>query len=270
MKKGKNISDDFLDIEFFQILQNRFAEEFGIASVITDINGLPLTEPSNFTEFCSIHTRGTTIGFKKCMLCDAYGGIKAKALKKPVVYRCHAGLIDFASPIIIGDKLVGCFLCGQLLAEKPNEEKFRKTAKEIGVDEDIYIEAVKKVKILPYEKIEYAANFLYEISSKISNFSYHQNTGISANNLCRSSIDGFSNFLKDIDIFDLKKSKKDSLFSRIFSTLFKKSFISEKRIYQLDKNIDVCLNELDKISDKVKSTERNFKYFNISHISKKP
>ena len=83
MEKGKNISDDFLDIEFFQILQNRFAEEFGIASVITDINGLPLTEPSNFTEFCSIHTRGTTIGFKKCMLCDAYGGNqKDKSFKK--------------------------------------------------------------------------------------------------------------------------------------------------------------------------------------------
>ena len=41
MKKGENISDDFLDIEFFQILQNRFAEEFGIASVITDTNGIP-------------------------------------------------------------------------------------------------------------------------------------------------------------------------------------------------------------------------------------
>ena len=106
------------------------------------------------------------------------------------------------------------FYVDNFSAEKPNEEKFRKTASEIGVDEDIYIEAVKKVKILPYEKIEYAANFLYEISSKISNFSYHQNTGISANNLCRSSIDGFSNFLKDIDIFDLKKSKKDSLFSQ--------------------------------------------------------
>lgn len=44
MEKGKNISDDFLDIEFFQILQNRFAEEFGIASIITDINGSPITK----------------------------------------------------------------------------------------------------------------------------------------------------------------------------------------------------------------------------------
>lgn len=259
-----------LDIEFFQILQNRFAEEFGIASIITDINGIPITEPSNFSEFCSIYTRGSKIGFKKCTLCDAYGGIQAKALKKPVVYRCHAGLIDFASPIIIGDKLVGCFLCGQLLSEKPDEEKFRKTAQEIGVDENTYIEAVKKVKILPYEKIKYAANFLYEISSKISNFSYHQNTGISANNLCRSSIGEFSSFLKNIDITNLKESKKNSLLGKIHSTLFKKYSISDKELYQVDKNIDSCLNELDKISDKVKSTEKNFKYFNITHISQKP
>lgn len=259
-----------LDIEFFQILQNRFAEEFGIASVITDINGIPITEPSNFSEFCSIHTRGSKIGFKKCTLCDAYGGLQAKALKKPVVYRCHAGLIDFASPIIIGDKLVGCFLCGQLLSEKPDEEKFRKTAQDIGVDEEIYLEAVKKVKIMPYEKIEYAANFLYDISSKISNFSYHQNTGISANNLCRSSIEEFSDFLKNIDISDLKENKKTSFFKKLHATLFKKFSITDKKIYQVDKSIDSCLNELDKISDKVKSTEKNFKYFNITHISEKP
>ena len=50
---------EFLDIEFFQILQDRLAEEFGIGSVITDINGLPLTTPSNFSDFCIKHTRGT-------------------------------------------------------------------------------------------------------------------------------------------------------------------------------------------------------------------
>ena len=143
---------EFLDIEFFQILQDRLAEEFGIGSVITDINGLPLTTPSNFSDFCIKHTRGTEIGMKKCML-----------------YRCHAGLIDFASPIIMGDTLVGCFLCGQVLSEKPDEDKFRKIAHEIGIDEDIYIEALRKVKILPYEKIEYIADFVYEISSRISN-----------------------------------------------------------------------------------------------------
>ena len=70
----------------------------------------------------------------------------------------------------MGDTQVGCFLCGQVLTEKPDENKFRVYAKELGIDEDKYIEALRKVKILPYERIEYIANFLYKISSKMSNF----------------------------------------------------------------------------------------------------
>lgn len=37
--------------------------------------------------------------------------------KKPIVYKCHVGLTDFASPIIIEDKLIGCFLCGQIITD---------------------------------------------------------------------------------------------------------------------------------------------------------
>jgi len=101
--KFKVTTNNFLDIDFFQTLQDRFAEEFGIASIITDVNGVPLTKPSNFTDFCINHVRGCEVGLKKCQFFDAYGGCKAKINKKPIIYPCHAGLIDFASPIIMGD-----------------------------------------------------------------------------------------------------------------------------------------------------------------------
>ena len=39
--KFKVTTDNFLDIEFFQTLQDRFAEELGIASIITDVDGVP-------------------------------------------------------------------------------------------------------------------------------------------------------------------------------------------------------------------------------------
>ena len=44
----KQTTKDFLDVEFFQTLQDRFSEEFGIASVITDVTGLPITKNVNF------------------------------------------------------------------------------------------------------------------------------------------------------------------------------------------------------------------------------
>ena len=124
-------------------------------------------------------------------------GLKAKSLKKPIVYKCHAGLIDFASPIIMGDTLVGCFLCGQVLSEN-QMKKIQKIAQEIGIDEDTYIEALRKVRILPYEKIEYTADFVYEISSRISNFTSHQNTGMLSSKCYRKSIEEFDNFLNKV------------------------------------------------------------------------
>ena len=63
--KFKVTTNNFLDIDFFQTLQDRFAEEFGIASIITDVNGVPLTKPSNFTDFCINHVRGCEVGLKK-------------------------------------------------------------------------------------------------------------------------------------------------------------------------------------------------------------
>ena len=264
--KFKVTTNNFLDIEFFQTLQDRFAEEFGIASIITDVNGVPLTKPSNFTDFCINYVRGCEVGLKKCQFFDAYGGCKAKINKKPIIYPCHAGLIDFASPIIMGDTQVGCFLCGQVLTEKPDEEKFKAYAKELGIDENKYIEALRKVKILPYERIEYIANFLYKISSKMSNFIYYQNMGISANKFYKSSIDEFHKYLQadKENKFENKKFSFKSILDKISETL--------KINYKIDKNELSKISKISNdISDKslsiiknIQDTIKNFNNFDIS------
>ena len=227
--KFKVTTNNFLDIDFFQTLQDRFAEEFGIASIITDVNGVPLTKPSNFTDFC-------------------------------------AGLIDFASPIIMGDTQVGCFLCGQVLTEKPDEEKFRVYAKELGINEEKYIEALRKVKILPYERIEYIANFLYIISSKMSNFIYYQNMGISANQFYKNCINEFHKHLQA----DKKNKNENKKFS--FKSILNKISETLKTDYKIDKNELLRINKnSDDISEKslsiiknIQETIKNFNNFDIS------
>ena len=264
--KFKVTTNNFLDIEFFQTLQDRFAEEFGIASIITDVNGIPLTKPSNFTDFCINHVRSCEIGLKKCQFFDAYGGCKAKINKKPVIYPCHAGLIDFASPIIMGDTQVGCFLCGQVLTEKPDEEKFRMYAKELGINEEKYIEALRKVKILPYERIEYIANFLYKISSKMSNFIYYQNIGISANEFYKNIIDEFHKYL-ETDEENKSKSKKfsfKSMFKGISATLKTDYKIDEKELSRINKNSDNISEKSLSIIKNIQDTVKNFNDFDIS------
>lgn len=271
MKNKEEISE-YLDVEFFQVLQDKLADEFGIGSIITDINGKPITKQSNFSDFCGKYTRGSKIGLERCMKCDAYGGNKAKELKKPIIYKCHAGLIDFASPIIIKDKIVGCFLCGQILAEQPDEKKFRKIAKEIGIDENEYIEALRKVKVIPYEKIEYAANFLYDLSSKLSNFSDYQNTGMKTSNHCYNSIKRFDNFLLRLKtrnfITPANLTNFQGFFKRVYDTLFKRFNIDDEKLYEIERNINFLSEETNNISQKIKITEEHYSNFDINILKK--
>lgn len=264
--KFKVTTDNFLDIEFFQTLQDRFSEEFGIASIITDINGIPLTKPSNFSDFCINNIRACEEGLKKCQFFDAYGGCKAKINKEPIIYPCHAGLIDFASPIIMGDTQVGCFLCGQVLTEKPDEEKFKVYAKELKLNEDKYIEALRKVKILPYERIEYIADFLYKISSKMSTFIFYQNMGLSANKFYKNTIDEFHKQLES-DRNNKSENKKNSfknILNKISETLKEDYEVSEKELLRIDKMSDDISEKSSSIIKNIQNTIKNFKKFDIS------
>ena len=52
------------------------------------------------------------------------------------MFECHAGLIDFAAPIILDGRHVGTILGGQILTETPESDKYRRVARGIGVDVD--------------------------------------------------------------------------------------------------------------------------------------
>ncbi len=159
---------DILDVKFLQRFLDTFADSIGVATIAVDINGNPITEPSNFTRFCIDLTRGSNEGLKRCMQCDAQGGKMSSETGRPAVYECHAGLVDFGAPIMLEGKQVGSILGGQVLTEEPDEEKFRKIAREIGVNEDEYIEALKLIKPIPREQVEKSAELLFMVAQNIS------------------------------------------------------------------------------------------------------
>jgi ligand-binding sensor protein len=165
---------EFIDMEFLQKFQDDFAEAIGVASITVDIHGNPVTQPSQFTNFCMNLTRGTNEGLKRCMGCDSQGGTSAAKTGRPAIYDCHAGLVDFAAPIMLQGKQIGSILGGQVLTESYDEVKVRKIAREIGIDEDEYLRALKKIEIVPRNKIEKAAELLYLVAKNISEMCYRK------------------------------------------------------------------------------------------------
>lgn len=165
---------DVIDINLLQRFQDNFAESMDIASITVDINGKPVTKPSSYTSFCIDFTQSTKIGTDRCAQSHKRGGEEAARLGKPYVYTCHAGLVDFAAPIMIDGKQIGTILGGQILTSTPEASIYRKTANEIGVNEDSYVNAVNKVKTTTEKNIKAAAEVLYIVANSLSRIGYEE------------------------------------------------------------------------------------------------
>ena len=165
---------DVIDIKLLQTFQDNFAIGMNIASVTVDKDGTPVTNPSSYTRFCIDFTHSTKVGDDRCAASHKKGGEEAARTGKPYIFTCHAGLIDFAAPVLVGDHLIGTILGGQILTSAPEEEKYRKTAHEIGVDEEGYVDAVKKVYMTKEENVKSAAEVLFIVANALSKTGYEQ------------------------------------------------------------------------------------------------
>ena len=149
---------DFMDLDKLQMLQDKFSDATGLAAIAVDDKGEYITKGSNFTDFCMKYTRGSEEGNRRCIKCDN---------ECTGTYFCHAGLMDFSVDIIINGQKLGAVIGGQILPKEPDEEKFRATAEELGIDPDAYIRALKKVPISNENKIRAAAELLGLIVNQI-------------------------------------------------------------------------------------------------------
>lgn len=157
--------EDFADMKKFEEIMSNWANATGLATVAVDADGNYISERYNFTDFCIKLTRGSKEGCRRCEKCDAEG---------QGVYQCHAGLVDFSIPLKLNDGTVlGSVIGGQVLPKDPDEEEFRKVAKELNIDEDAYIEALHKVNVRTDDAINSAANLLGEVLNNFINSEYN-------------------------------------------------------------------------------------------------
>ncbi len=165
---------DLIDADILQQVQNAFSKLTGIACITTDANGITVTEGTNFTDFCMKYTRKSTLGCLRCEQCDKYGAETALKNQATTAYYCHAGLLDFAAPIMAGDTMIGCFIGGQVLTEPPVMSKIMETARSINVDPVTYWNAATEIKIVPKESLDTTADFLRTIAGVLSNIAHHK------------------------------------------------------------------------------------------------
>lgn len=83
-----------------------------LAAIYVDVRGKSLSAKYNFSNFCK-YMRSNKQCSRCCAYCDAFGGLEASKGNSSRPYRCHAGLVDFSTPIIRQGHLLGFIAAGQ-------------------------------------------------------------------------------------------------------------------------------------------------------------
>lgn len=65
--------EDLISVEMLQKVQDNFSAAVGIAMIIVDERGTPVTRPSNFSAFCQT-IRTSAARRDQCFQCDDDGG----------------------------------------------------------------------------------------------------------------------------------------------------------------------------------------------------
>lgn len=203
MDKPKLI--DLIDVDILQKIQDGFSELTGMAALITDEEGIPVTTGSNFCDYCKKYTRMSEIGRINCEECDKEGALVTLKEGRPFIYSCHAGLYDYAVPILLEDRFIGSFVGGQVLTRPLDKDFVSRTAVGLGIDEDEYIEAAESILIKSKDEIQTAAKLLYYIGNVISDMAYKSNEYLKNNHKLERAAQSQTDFITDMNV-ELKNS----------------------------------------------------------------
>mgnify|MGYP001397580371 CR=1 FL=1 len=265
---------EIIDVISLKDIQDKFAKMVGLSTVTVENSGNPLVAPSNFTEFCSL-IRSSNEGNNRCIKCDSIAGTIAMESGKPVVYNCHSGLIDVAAPIIVNDHYLGCMLCGQVLINDVKGKNFIDTvklSKELDIDENLLIDAVKKIPVVEYEKIKDASEFLFLFSNLIAKMGIVNITQSELMEEIKEKMK-LERLLKNIELKALQSQVNPHFLFNTLNVIARMALIedsptTEELIYALSDILRYSLKNADKMVDINAEMSNTDKYLYLQKIRK--
>jgi PAS domain S-box-containing protein len=163
--------EELFDLQEIQRIQDEFAAATGVASIITQPDGTPVTRPSNFTRLCQEVIRTTETGCLNCKKSDAVLGRYHP--EGPIVQPClSGGLWDAGVSISVGGQHIANWLIGQVRNETQTIEQMRAYARTIGADEEELLKAFLEVPSMSRTQFEQVAQALFTLAGQLSTSAY--------------------------------------------------------------------------------------------------
>lgn len=159
--KKKYKFSDLVDIPLLQQFLKSLYEATGLPHALVDIDNNILSG-IGWQDICTRFHRVCPQSRCRCKESDSY--ISAHLHDGPYVgYKCLNGLMDYATPIIVEGEHLATVFIGQLLHQPPDEKYFSRQARKYGFDENAYLEALRRVPVIPEEQIESIMKFYMQL-----------------------------------------------------------------------------------------------------------
>lgn len=162
---------EVVDEKLLQRILHSFVEATGLRASIIDVEGRRQIVPDN-TEDCSFCQliRSRPEGLERCRKSCSRAGVQAARFGVPYIFRCHAGLIKWAAPLVMNGKHWATILCGQVLMWEPEDFfwiEIKEFTRNLGVDLEELTRAARELEIVSGERVQAAADLLFVVANHI-------------------------------------------------------------------------------------------------------
>jgi two-component system, sensor histidine kinase len=152
-----------LDTNGIQQTLDSFYELTGISAAIVDASGdiiLSSVRPLLCSQFYD--SRDRTIN--SCRLSRALLQNKEIVSDQHETRLCPHGLLDAIEPIVIQGERLGALLIGQVFAEKPDLDFYRKDSEQYGFDKETFFSALESVPVVERRRFEQAVHHMVSLT----------------------------------------------------------------------------------------------------------
>jgi two-component system, response regulator YesN len=162
----KTIEEKVLDPKYLEEILGSFSKATELHIEAVNKKGETFSIPGGMErcEFCRL-IRSYPKGEKRCM--DSYkrAGLEAAKWEEPYFFRCHAGLVIWAVPIVINNVSYGSIICGQVLMWDPDKFFFQELKKLTGGMADLTVlqETAAQIGIVSPDRSQAAADMLFVV-----------------------------------------------------------------------------------------------------------
>ncbi len=167
-------SPEVLPLECIQSIQAIFAEAANVGSIVTRLDGEPLTQISNSCSFCNL-IQSTPEGYQRCV--GSWRALAGQRARQPRLHRCHAGLFYARGRIEVEEEFVAMAFAGQIVVDGGLDEieaGVAELAAACNLAPDLLRESLPSIRFRTPEEAERLMDLLSRLGATLSGIGHQR------------------------------------------------------------------------------------------------